>query len=360
MSFDLPPFPAPGDLPGHLRWQAAGCGDRAPLSRALLRAAADDAESGGPTAALLAPYVDRPAADAPGLRFLAAAHYLVLNGSLPELARFYPSAGGTEPFDGAWEPLHKALIERPDEFAARLTAPVQTNETGRAAALYGGLAVLTHHTGLPIRLLEIGASAGLNLRADRFGYRVDGTVYGGQDSPLILDEPFRGIPPVPLGTRVSVVERRGCDPHPLDPADAEHRRRLESLVWAEQVNRLERLRAAIAVAGRVPAEVDRTADTAGWLADRLAEASPGTVTLVWHSVVQSYVDHDAWRAIEALLDEVGEHTGGDAPLARLAFEPETDEDGRGRFAARLTLWPDGTSHLLGTTNGHGIPFAWAG
>ncbi|GAA0283497.1 DUF2332 domain-containing protein [Cryptosporangium japonicum] len=360
MSFDLPPFPEPGDLPGHLRWQAVGCGDRAPLSRALLRAAADDAEAGGPVATLLAPYVDRPAADAPGLRFLAAAHYLVLAGSLPELAPYYPSVGGAEPFEEAWEPLLKALTERPDEFAARLTAPVQTNETGRAAALYGGLTVLTHHTGLPVRLLEIGASAGLNLRADRFGYRVDGVVHGDPSSPLVLDEPFRGHPPVPPGTRVAVVERRGCDPHPLDPADAEHRRRLESLVWAEQVNRLERLRAALAVADRVPARVDRAADTAGWLGDRLAEASPGTVTLVWHSVVRSYVDPGAWRAIEALLDDVGNHAGGDAPLARLAFEPETDEEGRGRFAARLTLWPHGGTELLGTTNGHGIPFEWAG
>jgi len=359
VSVELPPFPEPGDLPGHLRWQAAACGDRTPLSRSLLRAAADDAERGGPVAALLAPYVERPAADAPALRFLAAIHYLVLEGALPELAPYYPSVGGTEPVEGAWPVLRRILAERPDDVAARLAAPVQTNETGRAAVLYAGLTVLAYRTGLPIRLLELGASAGLNLRADRFGYRIAGGVYGDPASPLVLAEPWQGTPPVPPRTPVRVVERRGCDPNPLDPTDPEHRRRLESLVWADQLDRLERLRAALSVAERVPAPVDRAADTAAWLADRLSEGTSGTLTVVWHSVVKGYVDADAWRAVDALLDDVGNHAGGDAPLALLGFEPESDERGRTRFAARLTLWPDGETRLLGTSDGHGTPFVWA-
>ncbi|GAA3393230.1 DUF2332 domain-containing protein [Cryptosporangium minutisporangium] len=353
---DLPPFPEAGDLPGHLRWQAASCGDRSPLYRELLRGAAADVDANGPAATLLAPYAADPAA---GLRLMAALHHLVLDGALPELAPYYPSVGGDGSPDEAWRVVRQVLAEHADRVAAALSAPVQTNESGRAAVLYAGLLVLAYRTGLPIRLLEIGASAGLNLRADRFGYRTAAGLCGDPDSPLVLDEPWQGPVPVPLRTPVRVVERRGSDPAPLDPADPGHRRRLEALVWADQPERLERLRAAIAVAERVPASVEPVSDTVSWLGDRLAESAAGTLTVVWHSVIKGYVDPDVWRGVEALLTDVGEDATGHAPLARLGFELEADEHGQPRFEARLTLWPEGRTHLLGTANGHGTPFVWA-
>ncbi|MFI5956512.1 DUF2332 domain-containing protein [Cryptosporangium sp. NPDC051539] len=357
-SVDLPPFPPNGDLPASLRWQAAACGDRSPLYRALLEHAAVDVEEGGPVAALLAPYADRLTAS-PGLRLLGAVHRLVLDGALPELAPLYPSVGGAGAPEQTWPVVRSVLAERTGEIATAMEASVQTNETGRAAVLYAGLLTLAHRTGLPIRLLEIGASAGLNLRADRYGYRTSTGVFGDPDSPVVLDQPWEGEPPVPLGARVRVVERRGCDPAPLDPASPADRRHLESLVWADQVDRLARLRSAFVVAERVPAPVERVSDTAAWLADRLSETSSGTLTVVWHSVVKGYVDPDAWEAIGSLLADVGEHAGGDAPLARLGFEPETDEHGRPRFAAWLTLWPHGERRLLGTADAHGLPFRWS-
>ncbi|SHN33357.1 DUF2332 domain-containing protein [Cryptosporangium aurantiacum] len=354
---DLPPFPAAGDLPGSLRWQAAACGDRAPLYRELLRSVAADVESGGPATTLLEPYTSDLVV---GLRLMAALHRLVLDGALPDLAPFYPSAGGTERPEGAWPVVRQVLADRSDQVAALLPLPVQTNETGRAAVLYAGLLVLAHRTGLPIRLLEIGASAGLNLRADGFGYRTSAGVFGAAESALVLDEPWRGTPPVPLSTPVRVVERRGCDPAPLDPADPGHRRRLESLVWADQLDRLARLRAAFTVAEAVPAPVDRADDTVAWLADRLAETSAGTLTVVWHSVIAPYVDRETWGAVGALLADVGEGATGDAPLARLGFEGEADESGKVRMTARITLWPDGGTRLLGTARDHGMPFVWDG
>jgi hypothetical protein len=354
----LPKAPPSGDVPGLLRWQSAACGKVTPLYQRLLADAADDAAAGGPTAALLAPYADRPMATAPALRLMGAVHRLVLAGELPELAKFYPSAGGNEPPEGAWPLFRAALCERGDEITALLREPVQTNETGRAAVLYAGLITLAHRFGLPIRLLEIGASAGLNLRADRFGYRTSAGVYGDPESPLVLDEPWLGTPAAPLATPVRVVDRRGCDPLPVDVTRAEDRVRLESLVWADQLDRLARLRAAIEVAERVPAGVDKADDTAGWLADRLAETEPGTLTLVWHSVMRQYVESDAWNAVTTLLAEVGEHASSDSPLAVLAFEPELDDLNKPRFAAWLTTWPGGPAELLGLSVGHGTPFEW--
>ena len=55
-----------------------------------------------------------------------------------------------------------------------LDQPPQTNEVGRSAALLGGLLVLVDRFQLPVRLFEIGCSAGLNLRADHYRYRHPG------------------------------------------------------------------------------------------------------------------------------------------------------------------------------------------
>ena len=67
-----------------------------------------------------------------------------------------------------------AASDHADQLRAALDQPPQTNEVGRAAALIGGLLILTHRFALPIRLFEIGCSAGLNLRADYFRFRYPG------------------------------------------------------------------------------------------------------------------------------------------------------------------------------------------
>jgi len=98
-------------------------------------------------------------------------------------------------------------------------------------------------------------------------------------------------PGLATGAGLRIVERAGCDPHPLDPTSGEGRLRLSASVWGDQVDRFARQQGALAVAGRghVPVEAAGAAD---WLARRLPEEdlpdSPATV--VWHSVVRQYVD----------------------------------------------------------------------
>src|ERR687895_561163 len=76
------------------RWQAGWCDQLgSALYGELLRRVGGDVEALWPVLSGLAE--DRPES-APALRFMGAVHRIVLEGRAPELARFYPSAGGSE------------------------------------------------------------------------------------------------------------------------------------------------------------------------------------------------------------------------------------------------------------------------
>ncbi len=98
---------------------------------------------------------------------------------------------------------------------------MQTNEVGRSAVLVGGYATVTHRTALPLRVLEVGASAGLNLRWDHFAYDTGRVVCGDPDSPVRFAGVWEGDPP-DLPARFEVAERARLRPQ---PARRHHRRR---------------------------------------------------------------------------------------------------------------------------------------
>ena len=103
---------------------------------------------------------------------MAAIHRLVLQDRLPQLAPHYPSVGGDGDAALAWPLFREALTEPGAEIRRLIAGGCQTNEVGRSAALLGGFLEVAHRTRLPLRILEIGASAGLNLRWDRYRYEV--------------------------------------------------------------------------------------------------------------------------------------------------------------------------------------------
>jgi hypothetical protein len=244
-------------LPRRFRAQAEQCAKHgSPLTAALLYGAADDHEAGGPTARVLAAVEDEPSGSVVSLRFAGALHRLVLERQAPELALYYPSVGGSAPSDDLWPVARRVVELQCAALAEGVRRPVQTNEVGRAAALYGGLLHVAAQTGLPIRLLEVGASAGLNLHVDRFAYDLaDGVVLGDAESPVRLSRPWEGAFP-PNDVPLSIASRAGCDPAPLDPASEADRLTLTSYVWADQVERFERLRGALRIAQRHPVAIE--------------------------------------------------------------------------------------------------------
>jgi hypothetical protein len=302
---------------------AQGCLDQAgwaaklgsPMYAGLLRRMADDVRSGGPCLAALEPHMPRSRMLAP-LLLLAAIHRMVLEGQLPGAARFYPSAGGQVDEDALWPHVLEAVPH------AALPACVQTNEIERSRALLPGFLEVLRRTGLPLRLLEIGASAGLNLRWDHF--------------------PFLDVP-----ATVRVADRRGCDLNPIDPTLDESRAALLCFVWPDQADRLQLLAEAIEIARRVPAPVDRC-DAVDWLRIHLADPRPRVATIVYHSVVTPYLTEDNRENLRRVIEDAGGRATADAPLAWLSMEPGADQ-----AEVHLTMWPGGERRLIAHASFHG-------
>ena len=332
--------------------------NRSPLSAALMYSAADDAEADGIVAALFEP-VPAPPGSVPQLRLLGALHHLVLDGRAPELAAFYPSAGGTRTPDGVWPAAAATIQEHFNWIQERLRRTVQTNEPGRSTVLYPALLWLMGRHQLPIRLLEIGASAGLNLLADRYCYVSDTDELGDPASPVRFVEPWHPAPPIDLSAaarQLTITERAGCDEHPLNPRDPADRQTLLSYIWPDETERFQRNQAALELAAAAPARVD-AAPADDWLPEALAQRRDTELTVIWQSVFRQYVSPDDWAAIEAAIRDAADANPG-AQIAWLRMEPGPDHIAH--MGLTLREPPHEGEQLLASCGDHGPPVVWAG
>ncbi len=358
------PAPADPECPAsatarRLRRQATACQELgSPLYAGLLEHAADDLLAGGPTADVLDGHLDDPWRTALALRMLGGVHALVLTGRAPELAAFYPSAGGTaDPGPGgaeAWAALRRLLAGQRDEVRSWLGRPPQTNEVGRAAALLGGLRYITAQSPLPVRLVEIGASAGLNLRADHFHVPGEAGRFGDPASPVVLTGGWRGQPPPAVA--IEVIDRTGGDHAPIDPLTAAGRLILAAYLWPDQPGRLARLRGALAVAAAVPADLRR--ETAAQTVRRVTLAD-GSWTVLWHSIVWQYLEQAQRSAVADRIAVLGAAATRTARFAYLFLEPDRPTV-NGECQVSLRTWPGGEHRMLGTAPPHGLPVTWGG
>ena len=323
-----------------------------PFTAALLRAVVADIATGGAATGLTEGWPGDPVADALPLRLAGALQALVLTGAAPDLAAAYPPAALPAP-ERLRALVGAALAQHPAAVAAVLTSPPQTNEVGRSAVLLGGFLQVAHETRLPLRLLEIGASAGLNGRWPAFHYRIGDRDWGDPGSPVRLAPEWQGSPP-PLDAPLRVAGWRGCDRAPIDLGDPAQRLRLRSYVWPDQPERLARLDGAVALALADGRRVER-ADAADWVRARLAEPGQGVATVLYHSIVWQYLPAATQDDIAGALRAAGARATAAAPLAWLRFEPLPGDP---RPTLRLTLWPGGRDDLLGEAGAHGTRITW--
>jgi len=289
-----------------------------------------------------------PTADALALRTAAGLHALVLTESDTALVEAY-RARETDSLPDALAAAVSVHAETLDGF---LDHPPQTNEVGRSAVLAGGFVTVAADTGLPLRLLEIGASAGLNLLWDRWRYRFGAETWGSKDAPLTLAPDWTGDAP-PLGP-VIIAGRHGCDLKPIDLEDADARLRLRAYIWPDQPERLARLDAAIATV-RAEGLTVQLADAGAWLNEQLAEPADGAARVLYHSIFWQYLTVEIQAAIRQSIADAGAAATDARPFAWLRMEPSPDP----RTAElRLTLWPDGQERLLARCHYHGAWVEW--
>jgi hypothetical protein len=324
------------------------------LYSSLLTGLAGDYLSGGLTSELLDGVSDRPFHDAVPLRYLATAHRLALAGEAPTLAAHYPSCGGA--WDGSditdWF-LSVVALHR-GEFVRGLQRNVQTNEVGRAVVLASGFSTIADRYGLPLRTFEIGASAGLLSRWNRYWYSTGESSTGDADSSLRFGPTWFDGPSPHLHTDIKIVDRAAVDISPIDAATEEGRLTMLSFVWPDQSARFESLRAALAIARDVPLDID-AADAGEWLTERLAADLPSDVaTVVFHSIVWQYLARDTKDAVRAAVTEAGSRATTSSPVCWLRMEPATRE----HADLRLTEWPGGADRVLAHVGYHGANVRW--
>lgn len=336
--------------------QIAWCdANGSPFTARVLEAAWADRERGGALAALLPSWPGDPGVDAVPLRLAGALHALALSGRDPALAALYPPLRAA--FDAERGPIaianalarHRALV------AEYLAVAPQTNEIGRSAVLLPGFATIARETVLPLHTLEIGSSAGLNQLWHRYRYTLGDRTWGDAESEVHIRTEWQGAMPT-LPEPIVIANQAACDIAPIDLAAEGAALCLMSYVWPDQRERLERLRAAIALAQRLHLHVDAS-DALPWVQARLATPRPGVATVLYHSVMWQYMPQATRDGLHSAIAAAGERATAQAPLAWLAFEPPAAD---ARMLLELTLWPPGERRVLAEAHPHGRWIRWLG
>jgi len=242
------------DVAAEFEWYADWAADISPLYERLARGVAGDPD-------LLDIAAAAPEGQPAPQLLLAAVQNLLLDGADHPLAEHYPTCTDDPVSPGEVDPFPRFrsfCLDR--ETAIRDTVAsrrVQTNEVGRSAVLFPAFARVARRSTDSLALVEVGASAGLNLCWDRYRYEYgDDGVHGDPDSSVVVESAVRGErgPPFP-DTVPGVVHRVGVDLNPLDAADDDDARWLRSLVIPDQRARRERLAAAIDLVARDPPDL---------------------------------------------------------------------------------------------------------
>lgn len=184
-----------------------------------------------------------PQNTAPNVLF-AAVQFLLMEEPDQPLAGYYPSLSQPAlPLDDAGPVFSEFVIGNEEAIVSiGATRYTQTNECRRCIALVPAI----WQSGLErFHLVDVGASAGLNLAMDRYHY-LWGDVEWGPDSDVVLRCELRGSEPEPRA--LEVATRTGLDLNPIDISDLGERRWLVSLIWPEHHERRHRLQAALKLA----------------------------------------------------------------------------------------------------------------
>ena len=220
--------------------------------------------------------------------------------------------------------------------------------------LLGGALLIARETGLPLELLEIGASAGLNLGFDGYRYELGEGRWGISSASVTIRSDWRGSL-APLDAPLSVASRRACDLNPLDPGNPADRERVMSYIWPDQSDRIVTTGAAFDATAAKPWRVEQ-ADAADWVEARLADPQrEGEVRVLMHTIMWQYLPQPTQQRIAEAMALAGATASRARPLTWLRMEADGQT---GSAAVTLTIWPEGGAREIARADFHGRWVEW--
>lgn len=285
---------------------------------------------------------------APNLLF-GAVHYLLLKGAQHPLRKFYLAGDSGDPeIFKEFCLKHRNAIEK--IIATRI---VQTNEVGRSAALFAAFSFLKREYEISrLNLIEIGASAGLNLLWDKFRYDFGNLgAFGDRHSKVVLKCKPIGRPPLERDTPY-VLERIGIDINPIDTKDRDSMMWLRALIWPGRPYRAMNLLNAARIRARIRPRLIK-ANVVDVLPKVFGRFSGSDSTCTFHSAM---LYHLTLRDRRKLFKQFA------ALSRRQEFFEISHEDERKNRRPLLILrhWKKGKaeSHLLAECHPHGMWIRW--
>ena len=343
---------------------------------AICRGVADDAE-------VLSLLDDTPLPQRRPLLLLAAVHFLLLSGREHPLAAYYDTVADVrgKPFQAPSTDVGEVFTSFCEQHRSELeeviaTRTTQTNEVGRCSALLPGLCHIAslYDRDVPLSLLDLGTSAGLNLLFDDYAYTYrsasdEGVLSAGPTgSPVSIECSARDdLSSLPELRLPAMSERVGLDLYPLDPFSDDDVLWLLACQWPDNPTRFGRLRGALANvrASNSPPRLER-GDMVSDLPGVAATIAGSTPLVVFHSWVAAYLDEDRQRTLAAEVRALGaarpvHHLYCETPFETpgLPTPPSpVPREGPDLATALVHIGPTGEPERLADTHPHGYWIRW--
>jgi hypothetical protein len=286
---------------------------------------------------------------------LAALHERVLAGAAPELAAYYPSAGGGREPDAGLAGALSACLRRewPTLLRHLRQGATQTNEVARGAAIWPALGDVARLTGARhLALLDFGCSAGLNLGVDQYALRYADEAGGrhdrgaGRDGRRAeIESRWLGAAPLPPAADWRLALRHGLDPAPIDVTDPAGLRWLQACLWPHDAARRERLARAAAQFRALPVTLRQADDCIAAIEPWLVGLPAGVQPVLLTSWVLYYLNAVDLARLRQVVDRLALSHGlawicGDLPAlsAQAVAPPPLPALPPDEAAASATLW----------------------
>ncbi len=235
---------------------------------------------------------------------------------------------------------------------------VQSNVVSRCACLLPAFSKISQETAnAPLFLIDLGASAGLNLNFHRYSYtytREGNTelTWGKHRSSVRINTELRGNHIPHLKASIELGDRVGIDLAPIELDNHDSVNWLRALVWPEHVEHRGRLDAAITEFKQFPASI-----LAGDVVERLPEAigrAPANQAITIYTTISAYQFPSSTRhALDLLIVEFSQYR----PIHWVTLE----SNGSGQYELAMMRYQLGRkveSELLARASPHGLWLEW--